>query len=98
MAKGNPTGDPGAHVGRALVDLVSEAVVKIRAGLIPVENAERWKGNTAAIKGMEAELAPFVSAMFGELLTRDELPDGMRAMLGEAIEPSHPIALILELV
>lgn len=95
MAKGE---DVGAGVARNLARVLTEAYVKARAGLLPHEQAERLRHNTAFMEEMEQELAPTMAKLFEPFLELDELPDGLRGLLSEMGGPHNQSTVIMQII
>jgi hypothetical protein len=62
----------------------------------PIEHEERWKANTAFAESLEQEMKPLSSKLSEDLLARDDLPDGFRALLEEAAAPGHQFGWVLQ--
>jgi uncharacterized protein (UPF0128 family) len=97
MAK-TSSAHPGAGMGKLLSSLLTDAVVKARAGIIPHEQAERWRHNQAFMETAESELAPLFNTMFAPLLEYDDCPDALRAFINEAGKPTNQTGFLLQML
>lgn len=98
MAKRVVGDHPGANMGKMLKDLIADAVVSVRAGVLPHEMAEKWKHNTAFFEGAEREWAPLFQQVFADFLADDSLPDSLRAMLEEGADPGHQTGFFVQVL
>jgi hypothetical protein len=85
-------------MAKAIVDVVVDAMVRVRAGALGPELAARWKHAEAFLETMESESAPTFQAMYGPLLERPELSDTMRTFLTQAGWPTHQSDFFLQLI
>jgi hypothetical protein len=89
---------PGSGVARNLMHVWTDAVIKIRAALLPIEQSERIKHNTAFLEDIERELAPTVRALYAPILEADNCPEGMRAFIEQISNPTHQVDAFQSLI
>src|SRR5208282_3858537 len=90
--------DPGAGIARVIVRTVTEAVVKARAGILPAEQAEKWRHTNAWLESGESEMKEILAPLFSRLAGDDTLPDEWRALFDEMGSPVHQWGFLWELI
>lgn len=98
MAKRVAGQHPGANVGNMIKELLVDAVVGVRTGMLPAELAEKWKHNTAFFEGAEQEWAPLFQEVFADFLNDDTLPPGLKAMFAEGADPGHQTGFFIQVL
>lgn len=81
-----------------LREMLVDGVVSAKAHLAPAEQAERLKHTLGLMEHLENEMAPISATWVNELLALPTLPDGMRAMFQEMVDPEHPISAIFQVI
>jgi hypothetical protein len=89
MSEGKRQRVVGPATGRVLADLMTEAVIKARTALAPVEAAHATAAQRDQLDAWEAEVAPFLTAIRDHLTGDGALPGPLGALLDVAADPPH---------
>lgn len=84
-----------AKVGQSIANLVADAVVKVRTGLIRHEHDALARHQTARMETMERELAPLVADLYKGIIDNPDMPDMVKSLLRPAAGPEHPVDFII---
>jgi hypothetical protein len=88
----------GGPIGAALAKVLAETIIKAKQVTVDHEHQARIRANMSWAEHIEGILRPFVAGLVGKLLELDELPDGIRAVLEQASEPTHDADVWLQLL
>jgi hypothetical protein len=83
-------------VARSLMHVLTDAVVKVRTGMLPAEQEEKYKAVNAWLEGMEADISPLMQDVFGELAQNEALPKPTRAILDLLLNNKNQFNIILD--
>lgn len=97
MAKHNSS-HAGASVTQHMMHVLTDALVKARAGILPAEQIEKWRATHDAFEQMESELQPFAAGMWKNMLAIESLPDGLRGVLEEMSGPENQVGFLLQII
>ncbi len=93
-----PQNQQGAGVARNAMHVIADAVIKIRTAMAPMENAEKWRHNTAFLETLEQELAPTVAGLYAPILEAENCPQGLRDFINQISNPTHQADALQSLV
>src|SRR5271167_1792253 len=98
MAKRTTGTDPGTGIAKMMAQVLSDAVVSVRAGLLPAELAEKWRHNESFMETAEAEMAPLFRQVFANYIADPNLPPHIRAMMDEGADPGHQTGFFIQIL
>jgi len=86
----------GAGMARNMAAVIADTMVKVRASLLPHEQSEKYKHLNAWLEGMEADIAPLMNDVFGELQKNDAVQGPIRPLLDLLVDNKNQFNIILD--